>query len=269
MLPGDRNRWSRGWTEFWQCSCGARLRQYLLWRTYRRTELLSVDHGARRDGMRGRGQPQRRIVLLQRAAYSVAIGIVALAVCIGCRRQTPMAPDAVYAGIENELAAGELTKAREEAKAANDFFALKQPEWAAVFRIELGKVLIYQGESARALTLLQQPLPQSSSTDSQVMRDIFLSIAEARLDHLDEAEQTLRQVELHCSACALRSEIYSTRGSLELEKNNLDDAERAFRAALAGSRSHEDKFLQTRCLMNLAVIAMREENYEDSIASFS
>ena len=180
-----------------------------------------------------------------------------------------MAPDAVYARIENELASGELTKAREEAKAASDFFALKQPEWAAVFRIELGKVLIYQGESARALTLLQQPLPQSSSTDSHVMRDIFLSIAEARLDHLDEAEQTLRQVELQCSACALRSEIYSTRGSLELEKNNLDDAERAFRAALAGSRSHEDKFLQTRCLMNLAVIAMREEHYEDSVASFS
>ncbi len=179
-----------------------------------------------------------------------------------------MAPDAVYARIENELASGELTKAREEAKAASDFFALKQPEWATVFRIELGKVLIYQGESARALTLLQQPL-RSSSTDSQVMRDIFLSIAEARLDHLDEAEQTLRQVELQCSACALRSEIYSTRGSLELEKNNLDDAERAFRVALAGSRSHEDKFLQTRCLMNLAVIAMREEHYEDSIASFS
>lgn len=189
--------------------------------------------------------------------------------CAGCQRQPKMAPEVVYSRIERYLVSGELVKAREQAKEAYESSLATRHDWEARFRVELAKVLIYQGESGGALSLLQQPLPESSNTESQVTRDIFLSIAEARLDHLDQAEETLREAERRCPAGALRAEVYSARGSLELERGNLDGAERAFQAALTGSRASGDRFLQTRSLMNLGVIAMREEHYEDALARYS
>jgi CHAT domain-containing protein len=134
--------------------------------------------------------------------------------------------------------------------------------------MELGKVLIYQGENGIALKLLQQPLPAQSDLESKVRRNIFLSIAEVRLGRLDQAEQTLLEAEHQCPECALRPEVVSTRGSIDLEKGNLDDAERAFQAGLAGGRRNGDQFLQTRALMNLGVVALQEEHYEDALVRF-
>jgi CHAT domain-containing protein/tetratricopeptide (TPR) repeat protein len=179
-----------------------------------------------------------------------------------------MAPDAVYSRIENELISGELPKARSHAEEAYDFFALSRPDWAAAFRVELGKVLIYQGASGEALPLLQQPLPAQSSIELQVRRSIFLAFAQGRLGRFDQAEQSLLEAERLRPEGVLRAEALSTRGSIDLEKGDLDDAERAFQASLAGARLNGDLFLQTRALTNLGLVALQEEHYEDALVRF-
>src|SRR6266851_6304627 len=142
--------------------------------------------------MFGSDAPQRPQFCFNRARCRVsAIGIVVVLACIGCRHEPQMTPDAVYSRIEKEFIAGELSRAREHSEEAYQHFELSRPDWAATFRLESAKVLIYQGESGDALELLQQPLPANSNIESQVRRNIFLSIAEARLGHLDEAEQTV------------------------------------------------------------------------------
>jgi tetratricopeptide (TPR) repeat protein len=48
----------------------------------------------------------------------------------------------------------------------------------------------------------------------------------------------------------------------------LDDAERMFQSALAIAVLSGDQFLQTQATMNLGVVALQEEHYEDALARF-
>jgi CHAT domain-containing protein/Flp pilus assembly protein TadD len=202
-------------------------------------------------------------------SHSVAIASIVLSVCIGCRREPQKTPEAIYREIEKDFNSGELSSAREQSERAYQQFEATRPDWAATFRLEQAKVLIYQGKSGDALPLLQQPPPDHFAIESQVRRNIFLSIAEVRLGHLDQAEQTLREAERLCPDGPLRAEVFNARGSIDLERGDLDDAERMFQSGLARARQSGDQVLQSHALTNLGVIALREEHYEDSLAHFS
>ena len=187
---------------------------------------------------------------------------------VGCKRETLAKPDAVFSEVEKKFIAGDLPHAREQAQEAYQRFEGSRPDWAAAFRLELGKVLIYQGQSSEALQVLQQPLPAQSNLESQARRNIFLSIAEARLGHPDKAEQALLEAGRECPRGPLHAEIDSARGSIDLDREHLDDAEKEFQASLAGARRSDDRYLQTRALMNLGVVALQEEHYEDALVRF-
>jgi CHAT domain-containing protein/Flp pilus assembly protein TadD len=189
--------------------------------------------------------------------------------CFGCKHEPPvLAPDTAYAEIEREFISGNLSKAREQSEEAYKHFEASRSDWSATFRIELAKVLIYQGESGRALVLLQQPLPARSSVESEVRREIFLSISQASLGHLDDAETTVREAELHCGRCVIHGEVLNTQGIIYINKGELDQAERVLQAGLEEARLSDSRFLQAQTLMNLGVVALREDHYEDALARF-
>jgi CHAT domain-containing protein/Tfp pilus assembly protein PilF len=137
------------------------------------------------------------------------------------------------------------------------------------FRLELAKILIWQGENGDALTLLRQPLPEHSSVESQVRQKILLSIAQARLGHLDQAEQTISDAEKQCPEGPLRIEANTARGTIDVQTGNLDDAAQAFQSALKGASQSGNQFFQTQAFVNLGVVAMQEEHYEDALLYFS
>jgi CHAT domain-containing protein/Tfp pilus assembly protein PilF len=174
----------------------------------------------------------------------------------------------MYGEMERQFISGDLSHARKLAEEAFRRFEADQSDWAVTFRLELAKILIYQGNSSEALPLLQEPLPAQSKVESRVRRDIFLSIVEDRLGHLDLAEQALQEAQRQCSDCSLRAEIASTRGSIYLDRGNLDEAERMFEAGLAGARLSDDRYLQIRTQMNLGVVALQKEHYEDALLRF-
>ena len=180
-----------------------------------------------------------------------------------------MAPDATYVRIEHEVIRGELLNARDQSKQAYEYFKSSRPDWAAVFRVEWGKVLVYQGEGSDAQALLQQPLPATSSIESQVRRNIFLSIAEALLGHFDAAEKAVSEAEQQCPEGDLRAEVLGARGVIYIKEGKLDDAERVLQSSLTRARMSHNQFLQTQTLMNLGVVALKEEHYEDALARFS
>ena len=189
-------------------------------------------------------------------------------VLIGCRREPQITPDATFVGIEQEFLSGELFKARQHSEAAYQYFASRRPEWANVFRLELAKVLIYQGESNNALPLLQQPLPANPNLESEIRRKVLLSIAQAWLGHLDQAEQTVLEAERQCPEGALRAEVYGSRGVIYIKKGKFDDAERVLQASLVTARLYGNQVLQTNALMNLGVVALQEEHYGDALVRF-
>lgn len=167
------------------------------------------------------------------------------------------------------MIAGDLVKALEQSQQAYRYFGSSRPEWAAAFRIESAKILIYQGQNGEALDLLHDPLAANASTESRVRRNLFLAIAQDRVGHLDEAEQTVREAERECPEGPLRAELYNTRGSIYLDSGALDEAERTFQAGLVAGRQSGDRFLQTHALTNLGVVALREQHYEDALVHFS
>src|SRR5260370_5306382 len=190
MLPGGRSTGSKGCELGWSRDLRARIRQYLSFRTDPRSKFFPADHDADGTRMPGGRDPELRHCRFQWLSHSIAVKILVFLACIGCRREPQMRPDGVYAQIEKKLIAGELSNAREESKQAYEYFKSIRPDWAATFRVELGKVLIYQGESGDALALLQQPFPAQSSIESQVRRNIFLAIAQARCRYYTPADKT-------------------------------------------------------------------------------
>jgi CHAT domain-containing protein/Tfp pilus assembly protein PilF len=187
----------------------------------------------------------------------------------GCKRSSASNPEALHAHIERELISGDLTTAQEESKSAYESFRDRRPDWAAIFRIDLGRTLIYQGNADEALRVLSEPLPTSADHTLQITRDVLTSIAELRLGHLTDAAQSLRSAEAKSSPGPISAEVFTTRGNLDLVEGDLDGAERAFASALLASRASGDSFREAGALLNLGVVALQEEHYEDALARLS
>lgn len=185
---------------------------------------------------------------------------------IGCRHE--LSPDAVYNEVEQRFISGELSQAGELSEKAYARFKSSRPDWAATFRVELAKVLIYQGKTADALELLEQPLPGNPQIQSKIRQEILLSIAQSRLGHPDKSEQALREAERQCPEGPLRAEVSGARGSVDMEKGDFDDAERHFQASLSGARLSNDRFLQVQSLVNLGYADLGQEHYEDALTQF-
>jgi CHAT domain-containing protein len=173
----------------------------------------------------------------------------------------------MYEQIEKEFVSGELSKARTHSEELYRQWATNQPDLAVPFRIELAKILIYQGNGNDALPLLETPVRNQSNIEFEVRRKVFLSILQARLGHIDQAEETVREAEHECSPShSLCAEVSGAKGTIDIEKVDFDDAERQFQASLASARLGNEQFLQAQALLNLGRVAMLEEHYEDALA---
>ncbi len=179
-----------------------------------------------------------------------------------------MNPDAIYQQVENEFLSGELSQARQHSEEAYRHFETSRPDQAAYFRLELAKVLIYQGRSEDALKLLEQPLPDHLSTEYGVRRNLYRALAYAWLGRLDEAGQVLLVAEEGLPPSVLRSEVSGAQGIIYIKKGQLDDAERVLQASLTDARASGGRFSEMQTLMNLGVVALQEEHYEDALKQF-
>ncbi|HEX3968190.1 MAG TPA: CHAT domain-containing protein [Edaphobacter sp.] len=184
----------------------------------------------------------------------------------------PPAPDAVYSAIEQEFISGNLSHARKQSEEAYGRFKPDGSGWNSIFLVELAKVLVYQGESGRALSLLEPPLAahpgMETGAETEVRRKLILSIAQVSLGHPDEAEATVHEAELECGGCVSHAEILNAEGIIDINRNKLDEAERVLQTSLREAGLNKDRFLQTQTLMNLGVVALREDHYEDAAARF-
>ena len=184
----------------------------------------------------------------------------------GCKSQSLATPDESYKQIETEFVSGELSKARTHSEEMYKNLATNRPDLAVPFRIELAKILIYQGNGNDALPLLETPIHNPSNLEFEVRRKVFLSILQARQGHIDQAEQTVLEAEHECSPSdSLCAEVSGARGTIDIEKVDFDGAARQFQASLASARLGHEQFLQAQALLNLGRVALLEEHYEDAL----
>ena len=163
---------------------------------------------------------------------------------------------------------GDLARAQSAAEKGSALFAGRNPAWAWKFRLLQADILIRRGLSQDVLSLLSPPLPATlESGDLAVQRKTLQALAYAHLGRFEEAEQNLAEANELCqsSHCSVAGEVARGRGVVAVERDDLPQAEHFFRASLQDFRKKGDRFLEATALLNLGVVAMREQHYDESV----
>lgn len=187
---------------------------------------------------------------------------------IGCRHKKPVLPEQAYESIEQHFIAGDLGQA--DAASQRTASQTTDPVWAARFRIQHGRIVVYQGRYQDALTLLNPPLPTGLPDSAlAITRGTLLSIALRRSGKLERASQALLDAERLCPNELSCGEVRLAQGIVEIEGAHLDEAVRFFQPGLLSARTRGDRFLEMQFLLNLGVVALRQEHYDEALQRFA
>ena len=182
----------------------------------------------------------------------------------------PRDPEKLYRSIEQRFVAGELAQADTEAALAPSSGDELSAAWAAKLRIQQGKIWVYQGRYREALNRLEPSLPADlSGGPLGVTRNTLLSIAYRRLNRRPEAERSLAAAESQCLTENSCGEVRLAQGIVDVENDNLAEAAKAFELSLGGARVQGDNFLNMQALLNLGVVSLRRELYDDALERFA
>jgi CHAT domain-containing protein/Tfp pilus assembly protein PilF len=141
------------------------------------------------------------------------------------------------------------------------------------FSVEEAKVRLYQGESAEAIRLLNGDWTRKlTDRNLAINRLIVLSLAEARMGEYEQAKQSIADAEARWSRDSaelppllMRGEVLSAKGSLALEESNLLNARGFFQQSLQIARANDDSYLEARELLNLGVVDLQQDHYEEAL----
>ncbi len=186
-----------------------------------------------------------------------------------CGRGAASSPDALYRSIEQRFIAGDLAQADDESRRASAVGEASGPLWVAKFRLLQARIWVYQGHYTDALVLLKPPLPGVPDSKLGITRNVLLSIAYRRNEDLASANQSLSEAEKLCPDELACAEVRQAQGIVDVENDRLADANRALELSLISARARDDSFLQMQALMNLGVVALRQERYDEALDRFA
>jgi CHAT domain-containing protein len=191
-----------------------------------------------------------------------------LAFLSACKVSRQAGPVEEFRQAQLDFLRGDLIRARSEAHRARSIFSGSNGDWDWKFRLLEAEILVNQGLSEQALSLLASPLPAPlAEGDLAIKKATVQGIAFARRDRLDDADRSLKEAD-HLSALRgsdLRGEVARAQGVVAVIRGDLANAERFFRASLQIAHQQEDHFLELTALLNLGVVAMKEEHHDESL----
>jgi tetratricopeptide (TPR) repeat protein len=162
---------------------------------------------------------------------------------------------------------GHLATGQEKAEEGRQYFSKRDPQWGLRFQLLEAEILILRGLSSEALALLTPTLPTSAGDDLAIRQHMLLGLAQARLGRMDEGDRHFADAERLCdiSHSSLAGEVARYRGAVEVQRADLDQADKLFRKSLQIARQLGDQFLETTALLNLGVVALKREHFDESI----
>ena len=185
----------------------------------------------------------------------------------GCHRSEPT-PDALYSNIYQLFVHGDLLKAQVQASNAAQEFAANNPKWSWQFRLLEANIRTQQGRSAEVLDILRdEPLPSIATTDLAIQRHVYRAVALTRLGQLVQATQEAQQArDLSAQSHSLyQAEALGASGIVDIESNRLDEAAAFYRAGREAAHAKQDKYLETKMLLNQGVVALKKEYYDEAL----
>jgi CHAT domain-containing protein/Tfp pilus assembly protein PilF len=164
---------------------------------------------------------------------------------------------------------GDLAEAQKRAHLAGLRLSHHFPVWAWRFHLVEAQMLFLQGHNSESLAVLSQdPPPPSSTSDLTIQQSMLRAMIFARMGQMDQADAALRTAELALEQhpSKLMGEFYRARGVVDVEKDDLDHADKMFRQSLIFARQQNDRFLLASALLNVGVIALQREHYDQALA---
>ncbi|HEU5403956.1 MAG TPA: CHAT domain-containing tetratricopeptide repeat protein [Terriglobales bacterium] len=190
---------------------------------------------------------------------------------MSCKHQGFSRPADEYKLATSKLESGELIRCLQLSTEGVQRYQGTQPAWAARFRVLEAQVLIWQGNAKQALALLNDPLPDSSFSDTIVRRKLIQVTAHFSLQQFDQAAADLSQAAQLAESKQpdLLADVVAAQGTLALKQGHRENAKTSYETALRMARQQHRVFLETSILGNLGVLALREQNCGEAIDRFA
>jgi CHAT domain-containing protein len=181
----------------------------------------------------------------------------------------------VYDKIEQLLIHGDLDEAHRKAQRASALlFSERNADWAWKFRLIDARVLIREGRNLEVLSMLSQAPPsQLATSDIALERAVLQAWAYNSLGLNSQAKLALQQAQRLADSqsstydppSSLRSEAFSALGTVYLDRFDLDHAEEIFQRSLDLARQRNDLYLHTLMLLDLSVVSLKRERFDEAM----
>lgn len=163
---------------------------------------------------------------------------------------------------------GDLDAATVDVDRAYLKFKPQSEQWAWRFRILKAQIFVYRKEYKKALELLDEELPRSLvSTEVAVRKDMVEGIAYRWAQQFGESEEKFANSRGLAESLKsnLLSEVLNNEGGLEIDEKRYASAEATYRRALLLSRQMNLPPQTATALMDLAVVATRQERFDEAL----
>ena len=199
-----------------------------------------------------------------RAAHVLVCVLAALLLYAGCASPDP--PGVDFDRAYRAYIHGDMAASRKFAEEGALRFAKSDPQWSWKFRALEAEILVFDGESERALEILSHfppVLPPEIAIDVLALR----TIAQARLHRFEDASSSLVEAQRLCATNPLPvcGGVLRSQGFLAVQRGDDQEASVYFQASLDFARTHGDKYLATTALMNLGWCAMHLHHFDEAI----
>jgi CHAT domain-containing protein len=210
----------------------------------------------------------------------MAIGIrkPLIALCCGavmlasCRSNPRFDAEAIYGQAESKFQHGDLNAAMVQVDDGINKLGQKQTNEAWRFRLLKAEILIWQGFSQDAITLLEAEPPESQDMrEVAARRKILLGLAYSNLRQLDNAEREFADAEHMNETIApeFRGEFLLGEGKLAAFRHDSKKSESLIRQALKIANETGQPFLEINALGTMGMVQMQQHRYAEAVNWFN
>ncbi|HKW18558.1 MAG TPA: CHAT domain-containing protein [Terriglobales bacterium] len=128
--------------------------------------------------------------------------------------------------------------------------------------------MAYQGLNPETLSLLQVELPPNADKgDLAVTQHMLLALVLSHMGEFANADAHLQDAIHLCPSwkCESAGDLARIAGAIAVDRNDADGAERYFQISRRIALDRKDQFLECTALLNLGVVALGRERFDEAI----
>jgi CHAT domain-containing protein len=195
--------------------------------------------------------------------------LLSAATLTGCHSSATGDPATIFQDIHSDFLHGNLDFAQQKAEKARKDFSARGADWSMKFRLLEAEIRTYQGRRPDVLALLNSAgVSYPAAGDLAIKRNLLCGLAHARLGQSQQSNMELQEARRlsDASNSELNGEVLRTEAQVQVYRDHLSEAADLFRKSLTIAREQRNAFLEATDLLNLGLVALKLEHYDESLA---